>query len=562
MIAKAAGDAIFEMEVKTRKITWRSRAGLEQLIDSNEGGLQIGIDFSKVHPDDRDALYAAWESVARGDAVDVKLRFAQSNRIWAWFAMNVAPVRNRRGEFHIAIGVLRSTNDLHRSQEQLAENRRLDTVGTIAGGIAHEFNNNLTPVRGYLELTLDELPPDHPVADGLKTALERVIYCSELVAQLQAYGRKSLLVLRETSLSEVLPEVLRIALSVERPNAQSVRVFQQFPKDLPPVELDKGQFRQGIHHVVQNAYEAMPNGGSLCIRAKPFVITDTSKFKTKDAKKGHYVRIEIDDSGAGISEQNLESVLDPFFTTRGRASASGMGLPMVHGMMAQHGGFLDIETIVNRGTIVYLYFPVSMQEITPPAEPAPMSEAELMEPAAPAVHVSPDTLLEEKGTLSAPPIQAFPVAEAGSPQSEPPPGGRKRKDKPEPVPIPEAEQGRMLIADDEPFVRNIVQRIFDDREWFIEECASHQEIMDRLLQQAFRFDIAVLDITMPGPPVENLVHAITERHPNVRILLISGFDHNERVDQMTQHPAVEFMAKPFSPKALTEKVDEIISASV
>ena len=191
-----------------------------------------------------------------------------------------------------------------------------------------------------------------------------------------------------------------------------------------------------------------------------------------------------------------------------------------------------------------------------------MSEAELMEPAAPAVHVSPDTLLEEKGTLSAPPIQAFPVAEAGSPQSEPPPGGRKRKDKPEPVPIPEAEQGRMLIADDEPFVRNIVQRIFDDREWFIEECASHQEIMDRLLQQAFRFDIAVLDITMPGPPVENLVHAITERHPNVRILLISGFDHNERVDQMTQHPAVEFMAKPFSPKALTEKVDEIISASV
>lgn len=563
MIAEAAGDAFFELDVATRRLEWQSYAGLENIAEADTNGLQIGIDYSRVHPDDRDALHEGWEGVSRGNKVDVKFRFAQPGRTWSWFTMNVAPVRDRSGKFPTAIGVVRSTNDLHKNQELLAEDRRLDTVGTIAGGIAHEFNNHLTPVRGYLELALDDLPADHPVVDGLKTALDRVIYCSELVAQLQAYGRKSLLVLRNTSLDEVLPEVLRVSLSVDRPNAQAVRVFQQLPKDLPSVDLDKTQFRQGINHLIQNAYEAMPNGGSLCIRAKPFIVKNTTKFRTKDAKNGHYVRIEIEDSGVGISENNLESVLDPFFTTRGRASASGMGLPMVHGMMAQHGGFLDIDTTVNRGTTVYLYFPISLQDIDVTIEPAPIAAES--EAAAP-VEESSASLPAEEPDIAAPEVDeaAFEQAVPDIPEPDTPEPAPKRpvRVKPAATIIPEDEQGRMLVADDEPFVRNIVRRIFGDDKWFIEEFGSHQEIMDRLDQGDFRFDIAVLDITMPGPPVEEIVAAILRERPSMQILLISGFDHNERVDQMTQNPAVEFMPKPFSPKALTERVDEIMTASV
>lgn len=558
MIAEAAGDAFFELDVATRRLEWRSYAGLGEIADADKNGLQIGIDYSRVHPDDRDALHEAWEGVSRGNKVDVKIRFAQPGRTWSWFSMNVAPVRDRAGKFPTAIGVVRSTNDLHKNQELLAEDRRLDTVGTIAGGIAHEFNNHLTPVRGYLELALDDLPADHPVVDGLKTALDRVIYCSELVAQLQAYGRKSLLVLRSTSLNDVLPEALRVSLSVDRPNAQSVRVFQQLPKDLPSVDMDKTQFRQGINHLIQNAYEAMPNGGSLCIRAKSFIVKNTTRFRTKDAKKGHYVRIEIEDSGVGITENNLESVLDPFFTTRGRASASGMGLPMVHGMMAQHGGFLDIDTIVNRGTTVYLYFPISLQDIDVSVDPAPtIPEIEPTVPEEDATAPLPEEVPDTEA-----PVFEEPALEQSIPDEPDPAPQTPAAEKPARTAIPAEEQGRMLVADDEPFVRNIVRRIFGDDKWFIEECGSHQEIMDLLDQGDFRFDIAVLDITMPGPPVEDIVQAILRERPSMQILLISGFDHNERVDQMTQNPAVEFMAKPFSPKALTERVDEIMTASV
>lgn len=501
-IAEAAGDAIFEFDILSRSIHWTNDESLRLLGFEPDAQLQLGTDYGIVHPDDRDALRAAWDGLAQGRKIDLQLRVGEPGSSWSWFHITAAPVQNQQGRAMQAIGVMRCTNDLHQMQETLAEARRLETVGTIAGGIAHEFNNHLTPVRGYIELALDELSPDEPSYEGLKTALDRVIHCSDLVAQIQAYGRKSLLVLRDVNLAELLPDAVRFEMSIDRANGHNVTLNEQWPENLPPVALDKVQFQQGLHHLIQNAHEAMPDGGTLSISARCCSVDEGDCYDSRDAKPGEYVVMEIRDDGVGIASEHVNQVLDPFFTTHGRARARGMGLPMVQGMMAQHDGWMQIDTVPGEGTVVGLYFPVATVE----------------EPAATAAAPEDDTV----HVLTA------------------------------------VESGRILVADDERFIRTIVRKIFESEDWTVDEAEDYQEVMDQYLEpNPVRYGAVLLDLTMRGPSTEDTIEKILSLHPDTRILIMSGFDRNDRVNRLAQNPNVGFISKPFSTKALLQRVDEL-----
>ena len=508
IISESAGDAFFEIDAVSRRMHWRSGAGLGKLSLDPDRDLQLGTDLTRVHPDDRDVLRATWDRLAHGKTLDIQLRIAESGGSWSWFHLNVAPLKDRTGRCKRAIGVIRYTNDLHQHQEALAEARRLESVGTIAGGIAHEFNNHLTPVRGYLELALDDLPPDNPSVPGLRTALERVVHCSELVSQIQAYGRKSLLVLRPVNLAAILPETVRIGVSMDWPNIQTVSVREDWPDSLPEVLIDKAQFQQGLHHLMRNAYEAMPEGGQLTVRAREILMREAECHGKPDAHPGRYICIEVTDTGHGIREEHVGQVMDPFFTTHGRARARGMGLPMVQGMMAQHGGWTAIHTEVGAGTKVRLYFPLAQ-----PPQP---------------------------GT-----------------------GAGRDRGKEEALAAARTEtRGRMLIADDEVFVRDLVRRLFEKENWEITEAASHEEVIEKLRQENPTYHVVILDLTMPGPAAEDTIAALRTKLPNTQILVTSGFNHNERVDRITRARGVSFIPKPFSTKSLLEKVDTILALPV
>jgi two-component system cell cycle sensor histidine kinase/response regulator CckA len=194
--------------------------------------------------------------------------------------------------------------------------------------------------------------------------------------------------------------------------------------------------------------------------------------------------------------------MDPFFTTHGRAVARGMGLPTVQGMMAQHGGWLSIDTKVEVGTTVRLYFPL--------------------------IEAHSNETFVETG------MHPFPTARR-------------------------VTSGRILIADDEVFVRDLVKKVFEKEGWNLEEACSHEEVLALADKEEFAFDIAILDLTMPGPSAEESIAAIQRSSPGTKILVTSGFNHNERLDRLTHAPGVRFIPKPFSPKSLLEKVDTIMA---
>jgi len=500
-IAQVAGDVFFEIEMPKRALIWSSDVGASLLgYDPGERDMQLANIPEMIHREDRPRWISSLNQLLDGKRMDVDFRLLRKNGTYCWVhAIGLAlPTENGRTHSRIA-GLLRATQEMHDAHESLYEARRMETVGNMASGIAHEFNNHLTPIGGFIEMALDYLGPDHPVSEGLQTALDRVAYCSELVGQIQAYGRKSMLMPEAVDLARLLPTTIRLALSAHVATSEQITLVEEIEENLPQIWVDQGQLQQALVHLIRNAVEAMPGGGTMTVR------TDTYTHKSHTTAEAEpFVRITIADTGVGISPENRTRIFEPFFTTHGRAKARGMGLPMVQGMVAQHGGWMEIKTEMGHGTAATIYLPIKERE------------------------------------------------NAGSNQRAADDDGTMAVD-------PAAAPGLMLIADDEPFIRKLVRKIFQAEDWEIEEAGDYNEVLERVTAGDKTFDLIILDMTMPGPSTEECLQQISKSAPDTKVLLISGYARDERIERLLAMTPSDFVSKPFSPKTLLTKVDALVS---
>jgi signal transduction histidine kinase/ActR/RegA family two-component response regulator len=501
-LAEQMGDILFEYFPSQKRIRWMSDLST-QLLGYLPGELTItpevftGLAFET----DRELLAQAWKDLAKGNTVNLETRLKKKDDTWIWIRFTAYSIKDEGGRK--GVGMVRKTQQLHAAEEALGEARRMETVGTMAGGIAHEFNNHLTPIRGYLELALADLGPDHDYADGLKIALERVHYCAELVGQIQAYGRKTLLMPQPVDLTRLVPTMARMAMSTRQKQAEKITLVEEFEPELPQALIDYGQFQQAITQLVNNAFDAMPGGGELTLAIREKYI-DHSQGSRK-AGSGSYLCVSVIDNGEGIRNEHLPSIFDPFFTTRGRAQAKGMGLSMVQGMVAQHKGYVEVESTCGQGTEVRLMLPVRANQ----------------------------TLAGDQ-----------------APKDKQANGMRI---------LPMAKTGLLLVADDELPIRALVKRIYEREGWDVIEAADANRVLEMLEDKEKAPDLLVLDLTMPGPPPEETVEHIRSRKLKTKILLISGFSKNERISRLSLHKGVEYLAKPFSPDELLASVDALMA---
>ncbi len=505
LIAAVSGDTFFEMDPVSGLITWSSDLA-SNLLGYADGELKIQLPVltELVHAEDRDRWEEALKKLREFDLAQIEIRLRRKDDDYVWVQIIGLPVEAGEDDAIRIVGVVRSTQDLREAREALYEARRMETIGTMASGIAHEFNNHLTPIRGFIELALDYIGWDHPAAEGLQTALDRVEYCTELVGQIQAYGRKTMIQPEPVDITRLMPTVLRLAISTDPESAARVTVIEDWPHTLPFVTVDKAQFQQAMVHLVKNALEAMPNGGSLTVRMEEAYIGG-SKAPVSKSEKGqaNFLSIRVIDNGVGIKPENRMRIFEPFFTTRGRAQARGMGLPMVQGMVDQHGGWMEIQTEVGRGTEVRFFLPLDAESQS-----------------------GPKVEMDEDGTMK--------VNEAAS-------------------------LGRMLVADDEKYIRRLIRKMFEPEGWQVEEASSNHEVLKRATGEDPGYDLIVLDMTMPGPATEECIRRIHGRNPDTRILVMSGFARDERIEKLLTHGRSEFVGKPFSPKELLSKVDELMA---
>ena len=385
---------------------------------------------------------------------------------------------------------------LARTQRQLTQAQKLEAVGRLAGGVAHDFNNLLTVIQGRVELVLDELPPDHPVrghADLIQRTGERA---AALTHQLLAFSRRQILRPRVLDLNAVVAELEKM---LGRVIGEDVEVELELGAELGRVKADASQIDQVLMNLALNARDAMPRGGRLTIRTVN-VGLEAAAAERLGAPPGHYVMLEVRDTGVGMDEATRLRMFEPFFTTKAPGKGTGLGLATVYGIIQQSGGHVEVDSAPGRGASFRIFLP----RVTEPVE----LEATTARPAR--VRAGTETV---------------------------------------------------LLLEDEAEVRAMVRAMLVGQGYRVLEAEQGVEALEIAERENGPIDLLVTDVVMPQQSGPELARRLVARRPQTRVLYISGYPDDALGEHGVLHPGVAFLAKPFTAAELARKVREVLDGA-
>ncbi|MBC7261441.1 MAG: PAS domain S-box protein [Chloroflexi bacterium] len=241
-------------------------------------------------------------------------------------------------------------------EEQLRQAQKMEAVGQLAGGVAHEFNNLLTVIQGNAELALSELLPADPLYKRFSAIHKAAVRGARLTQQLLAYSRRQILQPRPLDVNAVVRDFAEMA---GRLIGVDIELQLSLASELKPVLADPGALQQVLMNLAMNARDAMPEGGTLRLETASTTLDEAACQAHPEAKPGEYVRLTVADTGTGMDERTKNHLFEPFFTTKEVGKGTGLGLPMVYGIVKEHGGLIEVSSEVGQGTRFDIYLPVA-----------------------------------------------------------------------------------------------------------------------------------------------------------------------------------------------------------
>lgn len=315
-------------------------ANAEALYSSQERWLEF------VHPDDRDAVAAA-RSLEAGGSYDQEYRIVRADGEVRWIRDRAFPVTGRNGRAMRVAGVAEDITERRLLEEQVRQTQKMESVGELAGGVAHDFNNWLTVIQSYSDLLLEELAPDGEVREYVQEIQAASERAASLTRQLLAFSRREII---ERRVVEVNAVVLDTEKMLRRLLGEDVEVRTRLAQGLPRVHADPGQLVQVLMNLAVNARDAMPRGGTLTVA--------TSEARPDGgAAAQRWVEIQVSDTGTGIAADVVPRIFEPFFTTKGVGKGTGLGLSVVHGIVQQAGGRISVQSRPGEGTTFTVLLP-------------------------------------------------------------------------------------------------------------------------------------------------------------------------------------------------------------
>src|ERR1044072_7811931 len=391
--------------------------------------------------------------------------------------------------------------------ERLHQAQRLESVGQLAGGIAHDFNNILGVIMNYAEFVADEQEPDsqalHDVEE-IRRAAERAAALPRRPCVFSAGGALQLVIFSRGEV--VQPELLDLRLVVwglenllHRALGERVEMETHFDDDLMAIEADPGQIEQGLVNLAVNARDAMPDGGRLLIEADNAELDEEYAYMHPDTEPGDYVRLKVSDTGVGMDGKNIQRACEPFFTTKGKAEGTGLGLATVYGIVTGAGGRIDIYSEPGIGTTVKIHLPASS------------------------------------------------VA----------PGQVEAQPKERPVGRGEV----VLVVEDEPDVRRMAERILTKGGYSAIGTSRGEEALDLCRRADRPIHLLLTDVIMPGMLGTELVEQISTIRPELEVIFMSGYSHEVLAPEaLAEQGAGAFIEKPFSASELLKAVRGLLDA--
>ncbi|HTR00396.1 MAG TPA: MASE3 domain-containing protein [Candidatus Acidoferrum sp.] len=398
----------------------------------------------------------------------------------------------------VLLGVLGIANDITdrtRMEAQLRQSQKMEAVGQLTAGIAHDFNNILAVVLGNLELLTGSLtgPREQQFAQH---AYDAGMRGASLTQSLLSYARRQSLAPSNIDVAGLLVNEARM---LERSLEESVSIDLEIEGGLWSVHADASRLQDAILNLALNARDAMPKGGKLTLTARNVTLDADSALLDDGLKPGRYVRLQVKDTGNGIPADQLERVLEPFFTTKPEGAGSGLGLPMVYGFVRQTGGHFGIESAVGVGTCVTLLLPAAAD-----------SEARR----------EPDAVSSE-----------LPGARAGE---------------------------TVLVVEDNEEVRQLVLNWLQGLGYRTIEAVDGPSALAQL-QRGSRIDLLLTDVVLPnGMHGPDIAQAAQQQMPGIKALYMSGYAHNSLSEQSGIPLGVHLLQKPFRRQTLAQKVREVL----
>ena len=283
---------------------------------------------------------------------ELEFRIRRKDSAIAWMSIVWQPIMDANG---VCLGQRSSVRDItehKRLEEQLLQAQKMEAIGRLAGGVAHDFRNQLTVIKGFSEMLLRR----KLVVDEGLTYFKAAERSTIMTDQLLAFSRKQMLQPQLVDLSRLLTDITK---AISQIIGEDIRLVTNVSPEPHPVEIDPGQFQHAIINLATNARDAMSDGGELRVEIRRTEWNSELAEDHADVKGGRYVVVSISDTGAGMDQATMDRIFEPFFTTKPVGQGTGLGLAMVYGFVKQSGGFIDVDSEVGKGTTFRMYLPVS-----------------------------------------------------------------------------------------------------------------------------------------------------------------------------------------------------------
>jgi two-component system, cell cycle sensor histidine kinase and response regulator CckA len=499
---EAAGLGTWEHDLSTGVDSMDARARALFGISADEPVTKARL-LEAIHPDDRERTREHW-----GRAVDERARYSAECRVvWPdgsvhWIMAVGRCVTDPMTEQPLQLaGVVLDLTERRRTEEQLQEGLRLEAVGRLAGGIAHDLNNMLAAILGFSDLLGRSFEPDDLRASDVEQISRAATRSADLTRQLLTFARRDLIQPRALDINAVIQHAQALLPTIL---GENVELDLQLAPDLGVVYADPRQIEHMVMNLVLNARDAMPQGGRVTIETRAVQLgpgAGTWRSEEERALSGRFTMLSVADTGHGMDAATLQRIWEPFFTTKPPGRGTGLGLASVYGAAKQSGGFVWADSEPGRGTTVQVYWPEIRAAAEAPAETAPP-----------------------------PPLE----------------GGSET----------------LLLVEDEDLVRALADRVLRSFGYTCYQAQNADEALRLLDDQETRVDLLIADVVMPGMSGRELGDRLARLRPGIPVLYTSGFTGEDVIRRGMLEEGRPFLQKPFTPHELARAVREALDVGV
>lgn len=389
---------------------------------------------------------------------------------------------------------LRDVTQRKKLENQLQQAQKMEAVGMLAGGVAHDFNNILTVISGYADVLLETIDTSDPAYSDLTEISRAAARGSSVTRQLLTFSRQEVTEPRSLNLNDVVSNIDKL---LHRVIGANIELRLKLDQDIWNIKADPGHIEQMIVNLAINARDAMPEGGLLRIETAMIDVDEVTARKRLPVREpGRYAMLTVSDTGEGISKDVLPHVFEPFYTTKGVGKGSGLGLAMVYGVVEQSGGTIWVHSEPGMGASFDIYFPV-----------------------------------EDRGSAS---------------------------DNEQPPVAVEKGSERLLLVEDEVSVREYAARVLRSWGYEVFEAGSGREALEVIVGLEPGIDLLVTDVIMPGMTGPELADRLLERRPDLPVVYMSGYTRDSVIRRGVKDGDMRFLQKPFGATELVARIRDVL----